>query len=78
MHSTLGRRALICKELGFSLDFVEHGISYAKLQMMLMDMPRVVRTNKEKKVEHITLTEDNAEQVLSMMMVGGTVLEEDD
>lgn len=76
MHSTLGRRALICKELGFSLDYVEHGISYLKLQMMLLDMPRVV-SDSEKKAEHITLTEDNAEQVLSMMMVGGTVLEED-
>lgn len=75
MKSTLGRRALICKELGFSLDFVEHGISYAKLQMMLLDMPRMVDNNKDK-VEHITLTEDNAERVLQMMMVGGTVLEE--
>ena len=75
MKSTLGRRALICKELGFSLYFVEHGISYAKLQMMLLDMPRMVDNNKDK-VEHITLTEDNAEQVLPMMMVGGTVLEE--
>lgn len=67
---------MICKELGFSLDYVEHGISYLKLQMMLLDMPRVL-SNNEKKAEHITLTEDNAEQVLSMMMVGGTVLEED-
>lgn len=75
MKSTLGRRALICKELGWSLEFVEHGISYAKLQMMLMDMPRIDNEGKEG-VEHITLTEDNAEEVLQMMMVGGTVIED--
>lgn len=75
MKSTLGRRALICKELGWSLEFVEHGISYAKLQMMLMDMPRIDNESKEG-VEHITLTEDNAEEVLQMMMVGGTVIED--
>lgn len=60
MRSTLGRRASICKELGWSLDFVEHGISYAKLQMILMDMPRIV---KDDGAEHITLTDDNAEEV---------------
>lgn len=75
MRSTLGRRAAICKELGFSLDFVEHGISYAKLQMMVMDMPRVIHNDKDK-VEHITLTEDNAEQVLQIMLAEGAVLEE--
>lgn len=78
MHSTLGRRASICKELGFSLDYVEHGISYAKLQMMLLDMPRTVRDNKERKLKHITLTEDNAEEVLLIMLADGAVLEEDD
>ena len=67
MKSTLGRRASICKELGWSLEFVEHGISYAKLQMMMMDMPRIIHTDG-KKVEHITLTDENAESVWSMMM----------
>lgn len=75
MRSTLGRRASICKELGFSLDFVEHGISYSKLQMMVMDMPRVVKADKDKG-KRITLTEDNAEQVLSIMLAEGAVLEE--
>ncbi|MCR5658972.1 MAG: hypothetical protein K6G25_06565 [Bacteroidales bacterium] len=67
MKSTLGRRASICKELGWSLEFVEHGISYAKLQMMMIDMPRIIHTDG-KKVEHITLTDENAESVWSMMM----------
>lgn len=67
---------MICKELGWSLEYVEHGISYAKLQMILMDMPRFEDTTKDKKVEHFTLTDDNAEEMLSVMMVGGTVLED--
>lgn len=76
MKSTLGRRGMICKEMGWSLEYVEHGISYAKLQMILMDMPRFEDTTKDKKVEHFTLTDENAEELLPMMMVGGTVLED--
>ena len=68
MKSTLGRRASICKELGFSLDFVEHGISYAKLQMMMMDMPRVVHGDKK---EHYELTDDNADEFFGMLMSQG-------
>ena len=68
MRSTLGRRASICKELGFSLDFVEHGISYAKLQMMMMDMPRVVHGEKKEQYE---LTDDNADEFFSMLMSQG-------
>lgn len=66
MRSTLGRRASVCKELGWSLDFVEHGISYAKLQMMMMDMPRVIHEDKKK--EHFKMTDDNAEEVFGMIM----------
>lgn len=66
MKSTLGRRASICKELGWSLDFVEHGISYAKLQMMMMDMPRIV--HKDKGVERYEITDDNAEEMFGMLM----------
>ena len=68
MRSTLGRRASICKELGFSLDFVEHGISYAKLQMMMLDMPRVVHGEKKERYE---LTDDNADEFFSMLMSQG-------
>lgn len=68
MRSTLGRRASICKELGFSLDFVEHGISYAKLQMMMMDMPRVVHGEKKERYE---LTDDNADEFFGMLMSQG-------
>lgn len=64
MKSTLGRRASICKELGWSLDFVEHGISYAKLQMMMVDMPRLVN---KKKAEHYTLTDENADEIFGML-----------
>lgn len=71
MRSTLGRRASICKELGWSLDFVEHGISYVKLQMIMMDMPRIIHTNG-KKTEHYTLTDDNAEELFGMMMKSTT------
>lgn len=69
MRSTLGRRASICKELGWSLDFVEHGISYAKLQMMMVDMPRIVHTDK--KTEHYTLTDDNADEFFGMLAARG-------
>jgi len=74
MRSTLGRRASVCKELGLSLEFVEHGISYAKLQMMIIDMPRMVdRTNKGKRV---ALTDDNADELMPVLLAGGAVLEE--
>lgn len=68
MKTTLGRRASICKNLGFTLDYVEHGISYVKLQMMMMDMPRVVRGKKE---EHYELTDDNADEFFGMLMRSG-------
>lgn len=66
MKSTLGRRASICKELGWTLDFVEHGISYVKLQMIMMDMPRII-SRGGKNTEHITLTDDNADEVWAMI-----------
>ena len=66
MKSTLGRRASICKELGWTLDFVEHGISYVKLQMIMMDMPRII-SRSGKNTEHITLTDDNADEVWAMI-----------
>ena len=66
MRSTLGRRASICKELGWSLDFVEHGISYVKLQMIMIDMPRII-SRGGKNTEHITLTDDNADEVWAMI-----------
>ena len=72
MKSTLGRRASICKELGFTLDFVEHGISYAKLQMMLLDMPRVVKCGKVKE----ELTDDNADSIMSMLLGKGGVIKQ--
>lgn len=65
MRSTLGRRASICKELGFTLQFVEHGISYAKLQMMTLDMPRVVHGKAKERYE---LTDDNADEFFRMLM----------
>jgi len=64
MKSTLGRRGMICKELGWSLDYVEHGISYMKLQMILMDMPRFESGDKKKVVE---LTDDNADDIFNML-----------
>lgn len=64
MKSTLGRRGMICKELGWSLDYVEHGISYAKLQMILMDMPRFEDTDNKKYEE---LNEDNADEIFNML-----------
>jgi len=54
---------MICKELGWSLEFVEHGISYAKLQMILMDMPRFEDSDKKRD----TLTEDNADEIFNML-----------
>ena len=64
MKSTLGRRGMICKDLGWSLDYVEHGISYMKLQMILMDMPRFESGDKKKVVE---LTDDNADDIFNML-----------
>ena len=75
MHSTLGRRASICKELGFTLDFVEHGISYAKLQMLLLDMPRIIH-NKDKKGESIELNDENADEVYQFMVAHGARIKE--
>lgn len=62
---------MICKELGWSLDFVEHGISYAKLQMTVADMPRV---GKREQDEPITLTDENEKEVFDMIFkgLGGT------
>ena len=74
MRSTLGRRAEICKELGWSLEFVEHGISWAKLQMVVMDMPRMVGNGDRKK--RTELTEDNADELMPILLAGGAVLEE--
>lgn len=65
MRSTFGRRAAICKEMGWSLDFVEHGISYVKLQMMMLDLPRVHYGDKDE--THITLNDDNADEVWAML-----------
>ena len=73
MRSTLGRRAEICKELGWSLDFVEHGISYVKLQMMMLDLPRVVKAEdgaNEGGYDEIELTEDNVEDVFGTIYRG--------
>ena len=64
MKSTLGRRAMICKELGWSLDYVEHGISYAKLIMMLLDMPHYI--DKEK--DNTKRTDDNEDDIMQMML----------
>ena len=55
---------MICKELGWSLDYVEHGISYMKLQMILMDMPRFESGDKKEVVE---LTDDNADDIFNML-----------
>ena len=74
MRSTLGRRAEICKELGWSLEFVEHGISWAKLQMVVMDMPRITGNGDKKK--RTELTEDNADELMPILLAGGAVLEE--
>lgn len=74
MKSTLGRRAMICKELGWSLEYVEHGISYAKLQMMMLDMPHYIDNNTEKKSNKIELTDDNEDEFLQMMMGHGARL----
>jgi hypothetical protein len=66
MRSTLGRRASICKEFGWTMDYVEHGISWGKLQMMIMDMPRLEKSDGKPKA--IELTDDNAEEVFGMLM----------
>lgn len=74
MKSTLGRRANICKALGWPLDFVEHGISYAKLQMIMIDMPRHVHKGKDENgggnFEDIEPTDDNQEEVFGMIFNG--------
>lgn len=62
---------MICKELGWSLDYVEHGISYVKLQMMIADMPHYLDEEREDKATGIELTEDNADEVLQLMMGHG-------
>lgn len=69
----MGRRANICKALGWSLEYVEHGISYAKLQMIMMDMPRYVHKEKEGgggNYEDIELTDENQEEVFGMIFDG--------
>lgn len=66
---------MICKELGWSLEFVEHGISFAKLQMMIADMPHYIKKG-DKTVESIELTDDNAEDVYAMMMAHGARIKE--
>jgi hypothetical protein len=48
------------------MDYVEHGISWGKLQMMIMDMPRLEKSDGKPKA--IELTDDNAEEVFGMLM----------
>jgi hypothetical protein len=49
------------------LDYLEHGISWGKVQRMLIDAPSIEDEEEKKGDTNITLTDSNADEVLAMI-----------
>ena len=65
LNSPFGRRGSICAHLGWTWDYLHHGVPWATVQRLLIDAPSV--ENDEDGAEEITLTADNASEVLDMI-----------
>lgn len=74
MKSTYGTRASICNHFNWTLDYLENGISWAKVQRLMADMPSYDYDNKESDSNNnnsqsnksIKITEQNAGDILKM------------
>ncbi len=63
LDSTFGRRGAICEHFGWTLEYLEHGVSWPIVQRMMIDAPGVEYTDGE--VEEITLTADNSADIMN-------------
>jgi hypothetical protein len=57
----------ICAQMGWSWEFLHHGISWALVQRILADQARIV-DGKEKKT--VRLTEKNADEIIKQLLGG--------
>lgn len=67
LGSPHGRRGAICAQMGWSWEFLHHGISWALVQRILADQARIV-DGKEKKT--VRLTEKNADEIIKQLLGG--------
>ncbi len=62
-RSTYGRRAAICEKFGWTMDYLNHCISYAFIIRCLCDLPRYeYDKDNTKQGEKIKLTDSNADE----------------
>ncbi|WP_313386897.1 hypothetical protein [Chishuiella sp.] len=74
MRSTYGTRASICNHFNWTLDYLENGISWAKVQRLMADMPSYDYDDKESDSNNnnsqvnkpVKITEQNAGDILKM------------
>ena len=75
MRSTYGTRASICDHFNWTLDYLENGISWAKVQRLMADAPsndyddkneEENKNNKKELAKPIKITEQNQADILKM------------
>ena len=69
MRSTYGTRASICDHFNWTVDYLENGISWAKVQRLMADAPSYDYDDKDedsKSANSIKITEQNQEDILKM------------
>lgn len=70
MKTTYGTRASICAHFHWTLDYLENGISWAKVLRMMADLPEYdynedsTKNTSEKKIK---ITEQNEDDLLKML-----------
>lgn len=59
----------MCAHFGWTVDYLEHGISWGKVQRMLIDAPGVdeAQDGSGKGDTEIVLTDNNADEVLKLI-----------
>ena len=68
LGSPHGRRGAICAQMGWSWEFLHHGISWALCQRILADQAKIVDKKDLKKTTR--LTEANADEIIKKLMGG--------
>ena len=66
LNSPYGRRGSICAHLGWTWDYLHHGIAWAIVQRLLIDAPDTEPADGEENTE-TTITNENAEQILQQI-----------
>lgn len=66
-RSTYGRRAAICEKMGWTLNYINHSVSYAVLIRCLIDMPRYEYDEDNKNGSKIKLTAENAADFVNLI-----------